>query len=458
MSRDPSTTELFQTSESDAFEDVLVVAFGAPEAELGRRFPIGEELSIGRGSPHFAYAPKTVSRRHALAKREGGRLMLHDQASRQGTFVNGQRIQSRALGRGDVVLVGGLGLIVTSAPTRFVPKPTPPLAFWSWAMARVIDEVRAAAKTRRPLALIGEPGVGKGMLAALAAREAAESGALVAIDAASSKDATWPTTNAPGENDTVLFARMSEAAEPVIASCIDLIRRRERGEPAPRVIIALSAAADEPAPLPEGLVHYFEGSCLRVPALAERSEDTMPIAYQRLRELANTHVAIGPAMALRLLRRRFAGNVRSLLGEVERAWARGENTRGDKERAAQPLVVDDLPGEPQREVAVIANDASFLESAHGERTSLERRRVLRGILSALLAARDSKRPLASHELSEAGWPGERMTESSASNRVYVAIATLRKLGLARALVSSEDGYRLEDDSLLRVVVPAPATE
>ena len=41
-----------------------------------------------------------------------------------------------------------------------------------------------------------------------------------------------------------------------------------------------------------------------------------------------------------------------------------------------------------------------------------------------------------------GWPGDRANPSSAANRVRVALARLRKLGLGDALLS-RDGYLLD---------------
>jgi len=46
------------------------------------------------------------------------------------------------------------------------------------------------------------------------------------------------------------------------------------------------------------------------------------------------------------------------------------------------------------------------------------------------------------ELLAAGWAGERVRYSAGSNRVHVALSTLRNLGLRTFLVSGPDGYAL----------------
>ena len=53
-------------------------------------------------------------------------------------------------------------------------------------------------------------------------------------------------------------------------------------------------------------------------------------------------------------------------------------------------------------------------------------------------------------LQSAGWPGERMHPEAASNRVYVAITTLRKLGLKPVLVRRDDGYLLDPEVTVRL--------
>ena len=42
-----------------------------------------------------------------------------------------------------------------------------------------------------------------------------------------------------------------------------------------------------------------------------------------------------------------------------------------------------------------------------------------------------------------GWPDERLTREAAANRLYVAIATLRRLGLRDILQSRDDGWLLD---------------
>ena len=82
----------------------LVVASGPL---TGQRVPVQAPVEIGReaagiGLPFDAQA----SRRHAVVSISAGGLQISDLGSTNGTFVNGQRVQSAMLKQGDTVTVG----------------------------------------------------------------------------------------------------------------------------------------------------------------------------------------------------------------------------------------------------------------------------------------------------------------------------------------------------------------
>lgn len=76
------------------------------------------------------------------------------------------------------------------------------------------------------------------------------------------------------------------------------------------------------------------------------------------------------------------------------------------------------------------------------RVGLERRRSLALLVHRLAVERLAKpgATLGAAELFAAAWPGEKAIASAAAHRVRVAIATLRKMGLRDALVTTPDGY------------------
>jgi diguanylate cyclase (GGDEF)-like protein len=75
---------------------------------VGEMFHIGErDLVIGRGQgSEIQVIDDGVSRRHALVRVLDGEVWIEDGASRNGTFVNGERVERRRLVDGDKVQIG----------------------------------------------------------------------------------------------------------------------------------------------------------------------------------------------------------------------------------------------------------------------------------------------------------------------------------------------------------------
>jgi pSer/pThr/pTyr-binding forkhead associated (FHA) protein len=84
--------------------NVLVVKEG-PLA--GQRLDLRDELVIGRENAGLTIDDEELSRRHAVLRSSDGSVEIEDLGSRNGTFVNGGRIEAvtRLLG-GDTVKVG----------------------------------------------------------------------------------------------------------------------------------------------------------------------------------------------------------------------------------------------------------------------------------------------------------------------------------------------------------------
>jgi predicted ATPase/tetratricopeptide (TPR) repeat protein len=86
----------------------------------------------------------------------------------------------------------------------------------------------------------------------------------------------------------------------------------------------------------------------------------------------------------------------------------------------------------------------------GDTIDLERRRVVRRILDELIENRIHQpgRPVPVSRLVEAAWPGQRFVAESGANRVYVAIATLRTLGLGEVLQTRSGGYLIDSHAMV----------
>jgi hypothetical protein len=93
---------------------------------------------------------------------------------------------------------------------------------------------------------------------------------------------------------------------------------------------------------------------------------------------------------------------------------------------------------------VLAADGSWFMSPAGEKHIPGKRQALRRILQALAEAHArGPEAVTARALLEAGWPGEQPRYEAGKNRVYVALNTLRKLGLRDVLQRFDDGYRVD---------------
>jgi hypothetical protein len=94
---------------------------------------------------------------------------------------------------------------------------------------------------------------------------------------------------------------------------------------------------------------------------------------------------------------------------------------------------------------LVASDQSWLRGPSARRSPLSSKKVLRRILAALVERRlhAASTPLSAAELVQRGWPNERLAARAAGNRLQVALAELRKRGLARVLARDAGGYLLD---------------
>ena len=119
-----------------------------------------------------------------------------------------------------------------------------------------------------------------------------------------------------------------------------------------------------------------------------------------------------------------------------RRWATGAV-------ALEPDRLADVPA--RTPVILLGQDAQWLQTPNGMCHSLQTRRPLRRMLLALAEAHVGRAgaALSVDELLQASWPGEQPLPEARNNRVYVAISTLRKLGLGDMLQRWDGGYRLD---------------
>lgn len=391
---------------------LLVQQYGGAEEDRGRRILLEQRLQLGRDNPLFSVSYPKLSRQHADLEVEDEHVRVVDRESRHGTFVQGRRIEQVRLEPGELLEAGGVGFLLVRAPATFVPPRYPQLAFASYDFARALHDATIARESRRPIVIVGEHGVGKSAIAEEIVGDA---------------------------TDAIVFDRLDEADEEAQRELLLAVREAESDAAAPRVIVLTREAPEELAQagrLLPSLVSYLDTWVIEVPPLRMRPEDILPIVHHHLSALAPGEAwSVHRRLARRLLRNPWLGNVRALLAEIERLQLIAEGRQ----------LVDSPEGAAARRtrgVCRISLDASWLEDPSGQRVELGGRRMLRGVLHALVVAhlRDDDL-LPPSAIAEQTWPGESMLPRAALNRVYVAVANLRKLGLGGAIEHVRGGYR-----------------
>lgn len=108
--------------------------------------------------------------------------------------------------------------------------------------------------------------------------------------------------------------------------------------------------------------------------------------------------------------------------------------------------VSKASGPPLRSLR-FGRDASWFQWGDEQRVELRNRTAIRRMALALARQR-LEAPgagLPQEALVEVGWPGERILPEAAATRVYSGIRTLRRLGLAPALLRHADGYLFDPE-------------
>lgn len=130
----------------------------------------GETLLFGRDvtGPGIAIADPSMSRVHTRCVWDArmGSLRANDVGSRNGTYVNGRRVESVLLGHGDVLRVGDTLLVYREED----------------ASQRALERALAVARSPLSVLLVGETGTGKELIAHRIHEASGRSGKLVPVN------------------------------------------------------------------------------------------------------------------------------------------------------------------------------------------------------------------------------------------------------------------------------------
>jgi len=145
----------------------------------------GGPVRLGRGVPDgiLLAHDQRASRHHATVVCTGdARPRITDHDSRNGTFVNGQRVATADLSIGDVISIGDSCVLVCEDEPPDTGPPIPGLLGSSAVMRRLRRTLRMVAPARTTVLLLAESGCGKEVAARALHELSRVSGELIAVN------------------------------------------------------------------------------------------------------------------------------------------------------------------------------------------------------------------------------------------------------------------------------------
>jgi pSer/pThr/pTyr-binding forkhead associated (FHA) protein len=458
------------------------VGVGARE-QLGT----GDRLVLGRGTQvgEAVLPDPRLSREHSeLRVDDEHRMWIKDLASRNGTFVNEQRAELQRVYPGDIVGIGSLLFVVERHDPADDVGAHPTLVGLSAEHRCVLGQVRQVSAMAAPVLVTGEVGAGKSFVARAIHEASGRRGELVELACGTIPEAHVQTElfgfeeNAfagadqarvglleRADGGTLLLDAVGAACAPLqdcLSSFIGRKTARRLGADQPREldvrVIATCHAGDLHRVHPE-LRTRLSAWTIELPPLRERRIDIPALAERFAAEAGEGAGRFHYSAMARLLRYDWPGNAEELCQVVARAVVEAEGERPiPMTPSIAKLGLPEVGAERQRppvesisslpaEAFIVSFDGRWFRPPNGERVDLSRRHNLALIVKALADRRrdDNGGPLAIGELLELGWPGVKLVPESGNNRAYVALTTLRKLGLADLLERGDDGYRFTRD-------------
>ncbi|TMB40274.1 MAG: FHA domain-containing protein [Deltaproteobacteria bacterium] len=318
---------------------------------LALHFPGGviglqSTVSVGADTTNqVVLEDRYVSRFHCRLLPHGGRWLLKDLASTNGTFLDGARIAEADVDAGARIRVGSAELRIEETAPR-LQATLPGLVARDPALAPVLELLRRAAPSSLPVTILGESGTGK-EVAARALHELSDrsGGPFVPLNCGAisrelaeaelfghEKGAfTGAITSAPGAfgaaDGGTLF--LDEIADLPSRLQVTLLRALEAGEvkpvgaPKPRCIdvrVVCATHQDLRLRIREGafredLFYRLRGVTLELPPLRARPRDILPLAEHFL----PPDRSFAPDARAALLAHPWPGNVRELRHVVQLA-------------------------------------------------------------------------------------------------------------------------------------------
>jgi DNA-binding winged helix-turn-helix (wHTH) protein len=324
-----STASHVYSGELERSSEILAVAWVFPRFAGCSPLPRSGTLVLGRGEENdFVLADNDVSRRHAEIFRDGPTFAIRDLRSRNGTFLNANRIEQTAIAPGDVIRLGDVIGVVTHILDGEAnePRELAPGLIGSATLDRVLRPLRRVAQEGTPLVLIGENGTGKHRIARALHDSSGRRGPFRVVNCAvlaetdgSSASFGDDEPGAPAEkaNGTLLLRDVTMLP---LAAQARLLERLERDDSTWLVVSSEESlvAAVERGTLRADLYMRLQGTLAAVPPLRDRIGDVPALFFHfaGLHGGGRAHTA-SPSLVERLCLYDWPYNVRELETSVQ---------------------------------------------------------------------------------------------------------------------------------------------
>lgn len=387
---DPTKTlpRRLSSASEDATPALLAVVQGGVVARSS--VALREQVLVGRDpTSSLAVDDASLSRSHFAIREQGRAWEVEDLGSRNGTFLDGQRVRApREVRAGSVIRAAASMFLVVgdaSAASHLEIESGWGLV-GGFALRPLRARLRAAAADDGPLVIVAPTGTGKELAAHAIHAESGRSGAFVPVNCAAIPGSLFESElfgHARGAYSGAGAARsglirsaeggtlfLDEIGELPLELQPKLLRFLEDGIVRPvgddrgkKVACRIVAATHRDLPemaargaFREDLLHRLRGDVITIPALGTRREDIPALTRHFLGEAESPESPSVDVLEVLCLNP-WPGNVRQLRNEVLRAarQARAAESRQIDIEHLSPALQQALDGEPESASETLSN-------------------------------------------------------------------------------------------------------
>lgn len=362
---------------------------------------VAPSLTVGRdATADLTVEDAGVSRIHVRLEHRGSAVHVTDLGSRNGTFVNGERVPDGGVlaPLGSVIRIGKTLLVTLPDVGPYASRRAP--SFPSLVGGASLDDARIVvdtiAATKTPVLILGDTGTGKEVVARALHEHSGRSGQFVALNCAAVPNELVDAelfghtrgafSGAVGsraglfrtaDGGTLFLDEIGELPAPVQAKLLRVLETEEvravGEDKVVRVDVRIVAATNrdvdamvEDSGFRGDLLHRLSGLRVVLPALRERIEDLPALS---LHFLSDTGVGVTAASLERLMSHAWPGNVRELRN-VARAASEvaRRNGRSEIEPSDVAVVIGATTqrlGQPNQEAELAARVTRELTDTQG---------------------------------------------------------------------------------------------